>query len=59
MGLIPAKTIILSVSVFHLTVAYFFLTNPKVINDQALVYILGESMGIVCICNDSPADMRY
>ena len=46
MGLITANTIITSVSLFHLTLAFFFLTNPKTIDEQALVYFLGESMGV-------------
>ncbi|RSL60758.1 hypothetical protein CEP54_006597 [Fusarium duplospermum] len=46
MALISAKTIITSVSLFHLTLAYFFLTNPSSLDGQALVYMLGESMGM-------------
>ncbi|KAH7017082.1 increased loss of mitochondrial DNA protein 1 [Ilyonectria destructans] len=46
MALISAKTIITSVSLFHVTIAYFFLTNPSSIDSQALVFILGESMGM-------------
>ncbi|KAM5374254.1 hypothetical protein ACJZ2D_006579 [Fusarium nematophilum] len=46
MALISAKTIITSVSLFHLTLAYFFLTNPSSLDNQALVYIVGESMGM-------------
>ncbi|KAK0391565.1 hypothetical protein NLU13_1065 [Sarocladium strictum] len=46
MGLITANTIITSVSLFHLTLAFFFLTNPKTVDDQALVFFLGESMGV-------------
>lgn len=44
MALINSKTIITSVSLFHLTIAYFLLTNPRTISDQAMVYVLGESM---------------
>lgn len=47
MALISAKTIITSVSLFHLTIAYFFLTSPSTVDNQGLVYILGESMGVV------------
>lgn len=47
MALISSTTIITSVSLFHLTLAYFFLTSPGTIDDQALVWILGESMGMV------------
>lgn len=54
MPLIASKTIITSVTLFHLTIAFFFLTNPHAINDQTLVYVLGESMGMV-----SPAFLSY
>lgn len=47
MALISAKTIITSLSLFHVTLAFFFLTNPATIADQALVYVLGEAMGMV------------
>ncbi|KAH6896010.1 increased loss of mitochondrial DNA protein 1 [Thelonectria olida] len=46
MPLISAKTIITSVSLFHVTLAYFFLANPSSLDNQALVFMLGESMGI-------------
>ncbi|KAK1728218.1 increased loss of mitochondrial DNA protein 1 [Colletotrichum acutatum] len=46
MAIISAKTIITSLSLFHVTLAYFFLTNPATIADQAMVYVLGESMGM-------------
>ena len=47
MALISSKTILTSISLFHITLGYFFLTNPLTISDQALVYILGEAMGLV------------
>ncbi|EGS24085.1 uncharacterized protein CTHT_0000160 [Thermochaetoides thermophila DSM 1495] len=46
MALISARTIITSLSLFHLTLAFFFLTNPAAVSDQAVVYLLGESMGL-------------
>ncbi|CAM1511994.1 Fc.00g095070.m01.CDS01 [Cosmosporella sp. VM-42] len=46
MALISARTIITSVSLFHITLAYFFLTSPSTVDNQALVFILGESMGM-------------
>ncbi|KAL1854419.1 hypothetical protein Daus18300_011438 [Diaporthe australafricana] len=46
MALISAKTIITSLSLFHVTLGFFFLTNPMTIADQALVYVLGEAMGM-------------
>ncbi len=47
MALISGKTIITSISLFHLTMAYFMLFNPRTVDDQILVYILGRSMGLV------------
>lgn len=47
MPLISSTTIITSISLFHITLAYFFLTNPRTIDDQILVWVLGESMGMV------------
>ncbi|KAI8628082.1 increased loss of mitochondrial DNA protein 1 [Xylariaceae sp. FL1651] len=46
MALISAKTILTSLCLFHLTLAYFFYTNPQTIADQALVWVLGEAMGM-------------
>lgn len=48
MALISTKTILTSLSLFHITLAFFFFTNPETIADQALVYMLGEAMGMVC-----------
>jgi len=47
MALISARTIITSISLFHITLGFFFLTNPATIADQAIVYVLGEAMGMV------------
>lgn len=47
MALIAGKTIITSISLFHLTMAYFMIFNPRTVDDQILVYILGRSMGLV------------
>jgi len=49
MAFISAATIITSISLFHLTLAFFFLTSPGAIADQTLVFILGEAMGMVCL----------
>ena len=46
MALISSKTIITSVSLFHLTLAFFFITSPRTVDDQALVWVMGESMGM-------------
>jgi hypothetical protein len=47
MALIPANTIIRSLSLFHITLGFFFLTSPATIADQTLVFVLGEAMGLV------------
>ncbi|KAK3384912.1 increased loss of mitochondrial DNA protein 1 [Podospora didyma] len=46
MALISTKTILTSLSLFHLTIAFFFLTNPRSIADNAVVDLLGEAMGL-------------
>lgn len=59
MPLIAAKTIITSISLFHLTLAFFFLTNPRTIDEQAIVFVMGESMGMVRrLPHDSPVSYR-
>ncbi|KAI1261820.1 increased loss of mitochondrial DNA protein 1 [Xylariaceae sp. FL1019] len=44
--LIPASTILTSLCLFHITLAYFFYTDPQTIADQALVFFLGEATGM-------------
>ncbi|KAI2626324.1 increased loss of mitochondrial DNA protein 1 [Xylaria nigripes] len=46
MALISASTILTSLCLFHITLSYFFYTNPHRIADQALVWVLGEAMGL-------------
>ncbi|MCJ1464355.1 hypothetical protein MMC07_002968, partial [Pseudocyphellaria aurata] len=46
MAIISAATIIRSLSIFHLTVAYYLLTAPAKIADQNLVFILGAAMDL-------------
>lgn len=46
MALISVKTILTSLCLFHITLAYFFYTNPNAIAEQVLVYVLGEAMGM-------------
>jgi hypothetical protein len=46
MALISSTTIISSVSLFHMTLAYFLLAKPSTIDDQTLVFMVGESVGI-------------
>ncbi|KAB5522174.1 increased loss of mitochondrial DNA protein 1 [Coniochaeta sp. 2T2.1] len=46
MALISVKTILTSLAFFHITLAFFFITNPATIADQALVFVIGEAMGM-------------
>ncbi|KAG6004403.1 hypothetical protein E4U21_001123 [Claviceps maximensis] len=46
MAIITAKTLIISVSLFHITLGFILVTNPQRIPDQILVQVLGQSMGI-------------
>jgi len=46
MALISAATIITSLSLFHITLAFFFLTSPGTVAHQTLVFIIGEAMGL-------------
>jgi hypothetical protein len=47
MALISAKTIITSLCLFHITLGFFFLTNPASLADQAVVDVIGDAMGMV------------
>jgi hypothetical protein len=47
MGLINGNTIIRSLSLFHITIGFFFLTSPRTVADQNLVFVLGEAMKLV------------
>ncbi|KAI9053440.1 hypothetical protein LZ554_002398 [Drepanopeziza brunnea f. sp. 'monogermtubi'] len=46
MAIISGATIITSLSLFHITLAFFFLTSPATIADQTLVFIIGEAMSM-------------
>lgn len=47
MALISAKTIITFLCLFHVTIGFFFINSPRTIADQAVVWVLGEAMGMV------------
>lgn len=47
MAIFSAKTIISGLALLHITLAFFFITNPSVIEDQSIVYVIGEAMGMV------------
>ncbi|KAF2015838.1 hypothetical protein BU24DRAFT_422139 [Aaosphaeria arxii CBS 175.79] len=44
MAIFSATTIIRSLALFHVTLAVFFLKNPKIIASQNIVFVLGEAM---------------
>ena len=47
MALLSSLVIIRALSVAHITIAFFFLTAPKLIAEQNIVVILGASMHLV------------
>ena len=47
MAILSATTILRSLSLLHLTTAYYLLTAPSKIADQNLVFILGAAMDLV------------
>ena len=47
MAIISSANLLCSVSLFHLSIAYFFLVSPSIIADQNLVYIFGAAMDLV------------
>jgi hypothetical protein len=47
MGWLSPYTLIRTVSIFHLSAAYFFLASPRKLVDQNVVFMLGESMRLV------------
>ncbi len=49
MALLSVFTIIRAVSLFHLTAAFLFLTNPRAIADQNVIFVLGEAIRVVYI----------
>lgn len=52
MAIVSAYTIIRSLSLFHITVGVLFLRNPRLIADQNIVFLLGESMQLVSLVYD-------
>lgn len=47
MAIFSAKTLISGFALMHISLAFFFITNPSVIKEQNLVYVIGEAMGMV------------
>ena len=54
MAILSAATIIRTLSLLHLTLAYFLLTSPRTISNQNLVFILGAAMGLVRSLHTTP-----
>jgi hypothetical protein len=54
MALLSPYTLIRAISLLHLTAAYLFLTAPRTLADQNVVFILGESMRIVSVTTPPP-----
>ncbi|KAL6716430.1 hypothetical protein ACLMJK_005997 [Lecanora helva] len=46
MAIISATALLRSISIFHITTAYYLLTSPMKIADQNFVYILGAAMDV-------------
>ncbi|KAK7744798.1 hypothetical protein SLS62_010031 [Diatrype stigma] len=46
MAIFSAKTLIGGLALLHISLAFFFITNPSVIEGQSLVYVIGEAMGM-------------
>ncbi|KAF2456617.1 increased loss of mitochondrial DNA protein 1 [Lineolata rhizophorae] len=55
MAIVSPFTIIRGLSVFHLTLGFFFLTSPDAITNQNIVFLLGEAMKLPHIRFDSPS----
>jgi len=56
MPLVSGFTVIRALSLFHITAAYFFLTAPRMLADQNVVFVLGESVRLVCFPSMSTSD---
>ncbi|KAK4546176.1 hypothetical protein LTR36_002313 [Oleoguttula mirabilis] len=57
MALISAFTLIRAISLFHITAAYFFLTAPRMMADQNIVFVLGEAMKLPHVASmDKPSE---
>jgi hypothetical protein len=54
MGWLSPYTLIRTVSIFHLSAAYFFLASPRKLVDQNVVFMLGESMRLVSPSQPNP-----
>ncbi len=46
MAILSAQTLLRTLTLFHLTLAYYLLTSPATIASQNLVYVLGAAMEI-------------
>ncbi|ROW00040.1 hypothetical protein VPNG_08341 [Cytospora leucostoma] len=46
MGVFSARTIITTISLFHIIAGYYFITSPVSLADHSLVFVIGEAMGM-------------
>ncbi|KAK5137680.1 hypothetical protein LTR08_007975 [Meristemomyces frigidus] len=57
MAIFSTFTVIRAISLFHITAAFLFLTAPKRIADQNVVFMLGESMRLNHVASmDKPSE---
>jgi hypothetical protein len=47
MALLSAFNIIRIISILHITIAYYFLVDPRLIAEQNFVFLIGNSMDMV------------
>lgn len=47
MALLSAFNVIRIIALLHITIAYYFLVNPRIIAEQNFVFVIGNSMDMV------------
>ncbi|RVD88236.1 uncharacterized protein DFL_002428 [Arthrobotrys flagrans] len=58
MGLVSASTQIRLISALHLAIAYHLIFQPKLLDQQAIIVLLGRAMGIDEVVSFSSAAVR-
>ncbi|EGX43728.1 hypothetical protein AOL_s00215g464 [Orbilia oligospora ATCC 24927] len=58
MGLVSASTQIRIISALHLAIAYHLIFQPKLLDQQGVVVLLGQAMGIDEVVSFSSAAVR-
>lgn len=59
MSVLSSTTLLRTLSIFHLTIAYTLLTNPQIIATQNLVFILGRALQIPSVSALLPSDVAH